>query len=438
MWGRGQRPGATSNPGGAGGRRGLVIQTGVHGSSAAHRAKLELVTDSGPPLFDDCKRSDPRPAGHLEDSFTFLNRAAGPYWDSLREGLDRWYAAFPDVDGDLRNRFRKREPDQHFAAWWELYLHKLFTGMGFDVDVHPSLADSFSKPDFALTRGDDFVYVEALTVFSGVQEAGRQGALEAEVKEAIDQVENPKFVVALRFGRVGTSSPRRATITRQIAEWLASLDADAVIERHSQLGELPERTVVAGDWELELRAIPVSPASRGRPDHRVLGIGPATAGYVNDVQQLGRALRRKRKKYGRPDAPLVVAVLSLSTVMTEREVTSALFGSEIVRVPIADPDRVELARRSDGFWFEGGKPAGTRVSAVLLGVQIHPQNCARQWPRLWRHPWASKPLNTTLPFPSGRVTGSAVAVEEAIGHPWELLDVTPDWPGPADPFPRAA
>ncbi|MDY6870066.1 MAG: hypothetical protein SV966_05780 [Actinomycetota bacterium] len=55
------------------------------------------------------------------------------------------------------------------AAWWELYVFALFQRLGFEVpspwqatevEVHPSVPGTGSKPDFRVSRGADGMYVE--------------------------------------------------------------------------------------------------------------------------------------------------------------------------------------------------------------------------------------------------------------------------------------
>jgi len=101
-----------------------------------------------PALFDERERKDVRPAGYGEDSFTFLNRAVGRYWDKVRAELDGWYAAFPDENGGLRQRCRHRSPDQHYAAWWELYLHRVLSCLGFTIQVEQPVEGTSKRPDF--------------------------------------------------------------------------------------------------------------------------------------------------------------------------------------------------------------------------------------------------------------------------------------------------
>jgi hypothetical protein len=104
-------------------------------------------------LFDDLARTDGSPKKASEDSFAFLNRAAGPFWAAIRDELERWVADYPTShESDLMGRFRKRAPDQHWGAWWELYLFRLFSCMGFAVEVHPEMPETTTHPDFKLRR----------------------------------------------------------------------------------------------------------------------------------------------------------------------------------------------------------------------------------------------------------------------------------------------
>lgn len=67
-------------------------------------------------LFDKVERDDDSPAWRNEDSFTFLNRAAGVVWQRQRDLLEAWYLDFPDADGDLRARFRRGAAGRKISA----------------------------------------------------------------------------------------------------------------------------------------------------------------------------------------------------------------------------------------------------------------------------------------------------------------------------------
>jgi hypothetical protein len=102
-------------------------------------------------LFDSCERVDGRPASNMESSFEFLNRVCSPWWDRVRCELEQWFVDYPaNHQRDLRGRFRSSKADQHWPAWWELYLFRLFTHLQYEIEVHPKLESSNAKPDFYL------------------------------------------------------------------------------------------------------------------------------------------------------------------------------------------------------------------------------------------------------------------------------------------------
>jgi len=258
-------------------------------------------------LFDAIDRSDPEPGRHSEGSFAFLNRVASPYWARVRDELDSWFLKYPDAHAaDLRGRFRSARPGQHWGAWWELYLFRLFSRLGFELEVHPSLPDHTTHPDFRVSgKGEEF-YLEAATVFSGIVEEGRDARREGWILDAINHVKSANFFVGVDFGRVGIQRPRVGEITRPIEEWLSGLDPDEVTARVHEGERPPELHLPVRDWVLEIEAYPIKPEARGKPGHRLLGRGPMSGGMVNDIDQTQKKLRQKLGHYGPLPAPLVV------------------------------------------------------------------------------------------------------------------------------------
>jgi hypothetical protein len=161
-------------------------------------------------LFSVGRRGDPRHAGFAESSFQFLDRVAQPYWARVRDELDRWFDDFPEGETarDLRNRFRKNDDRQHYAAWWELYLYTFLRRSGFQVEVHPRLRDSDERPDFLVRSERGAFYVEAATTFSGIEDDQEHSALKAEIMDAVEKVRSEAFRISLEFAQIGTDMPR--------------------------------------------------------------------------------------------------------------------------------------------------------------------------------------------------------------------------------------
>jgi hypothetical protein len=373
-------------------------------------------------LFDDVERTDASWATYGEDSFHFLNRAAGPFWATVRDELERWFQAFPSPHAaDLRGRFQKRSPDQHEGAWWELYLFRVFTALGFEVEVHPEVATGPGRPDFRLD-GEQPLYVEATTAFSGIVEEGRHRERESWVLDALNQGKSANFFVWIHIEKVGMELPAVREVVGPVEEWLDDLDPDEVEASRNAGQGLRTHTFAFRDWRIRLEALPKRPESRGNPAHRLVGVGPMSIGFVNDRDKVGKALDRKRRRHSKVDAPLLLAVLGMSPLLDE-DVAQALFGSEAVVI-----DSGRLIRNRDGFWRGPHGASATAVSAALIGSGIRPWALS-PWPRLWLNPWADRPLQTELPFPSAHVEAETLVFTDETRAAHELLGLPPDWPG---------
>jgi hypothetical protein len=107
------------------------------------------------PIFDRFSRIDAGPSKHAEETFVFLNRVAGEFWDQARALVEEWSNHIED-DNDylqLRKAMRSKHDEQFQSAFFELYLHELFVRSGYDVEIHPRLQRTVRRPDFLISRG---------------------------------------------------------------------------------------------------------------------------------------------------------------------------------------------------------------------------------------------------------------------------------------------
>lgn len=228
------------------------------------------------------------------------------------------------------------------------------------MTVHPTVPGTNGRPDFLAENGHNSFYVEATTVFSGIVAPGRRGRLEAAVQDVINDIDASKFMVTLRYDRVGTKMPRRNDIRRPIEAFLATLNPDEPLAASAPVS--PWQTMSIRGWEISFRAIPRSPEYHGCPDNLLIGSPGAIAGFTNDVPKIRSAVTRKGKHYGTPDRPLVVAVLATNGFVDDRVVEQALFGSEAVRMNIQTGETTTV-RMPDGVW---------------IGKRGHPRNASQR------------------------------------------------------------
>lgn len=385
-------------------------------------------------LFDDIDRHDPRPARHAEGTFAFLNRIAQPFWAEVRQVLDEWFSRYPAAEAEeLRERFRSPLQSQHRAAWWELYLHALFTGLGYGITVHPELSDSPKRPDFELRRAGRRLYVEGAVLFSGIVDDEPQ--LPAWFLDAINDVEDGRFLLKIAdVAAVGREQLSVGEISKPLGDWLGGLDPDAILAAGEHGADSPQYPFSCRGWEVVFEAFPLKLENRNATDHRPLGIGQIQAGWVNDIAQLRSKLKAKAGRYGRPNVPLITAVLCESSFMTPEDIGQALYGRVSYSVPVERDQPARPLRQRDGFWVRGDGPQNQRVSAVLTAVMLHPANAPAVTPQVWLNPWANHPVQEDWPLPVGRATETGDVIEpvgEVDMH--SLLGLPNPWPG-GDPF----
>jgi hypothetical protein len=193
--------------------------------SVTRAVRFSVVT-----LFDEHERTDLSPSPESEDLFSFLNRSARPDVVNIRAELERWFGAYPEEhQAELRSRFRDRR--QHSSAWWELYLHRLFTLLGFGIEVHPDLEDADTHPDFRVTGPAGTFLLEAATTEAGIAEPGRDGTREGWIIDALNSAPHPNFFVSLRFQLVGQERPVEVPPARPSRRGLAPNPTSTLVGR---------------------------------------------------------------------------------------------------------------------------------------------------------------------------------------------------------------
>jgi hypothetical protein len=394
-------------------------------------------------LFDEVVRTDARPAQHDEPRFAFLNRASSPYWERVRDALEHWFSRVPsECQADIRGRFRSSDDRHNMSALWEVYVHEALRVEGFTLTPHPDMPSTTRRPDFLAVRSDVSMYVEA-TVSSASNEDTASARRIARMNEALNKVRAPNFFLWLDMYKEGGADPPVGKLRRDLEAWLATFDPDKVASDLTSATGLvadvmPQYRWQQDGWDIGIRAVPVKSEARGRPDHRPVGVtGPGRAAIVDAITPLRTTLEDKATCYGEMDRPYLIAVVCEAEMHTDDyDIEGALYGQEAVSF---DRETLEAThiRRPDGFWT-GRQGVRGRVSGVLTVWNIRPWTVHQAEPCLWHNPWADYPIPSGLPWASVKVDAKAGLMERAepARPARQRFGLTPDWPGPGDPFPK--
>lgn len=393
-------------------------------------------------LFESYVRTDTSPSRFLEGSYAFLDRAAGPYWQQVRDVMADWLAHVPQRHrSDLRQRLANPVDQQFNGAYLELYLHEVFLRLGCNVEVHPEVAGP-RHPDFLVDDGSQRFYLEARQILNQSDQHRARRNRQSAMYDSLQGVNSPNFFLRIDIREIGARDLPKRPLIHDVEAWLCRLDPDieqARLDSAGSLLALQEFAWRQEGWDVRLRAIPKSARARGKPGVRPLGMfGDIKVEEVDGVTPIRRALDEKAGAYGQLDFPFIIALgVDWFTGRDQFDITGALFGRSQLEIEIIDdqPGSRRLTRAPDGFWFGGNRWLHQHVTGVLQVTSLHPARFAHANPTLWLHP---SPTHRVAPLAAWRVMlpSEGEIHEEPARITCESLFGLPDpWPA-GDPFPQ--
>jgi hypothetical protein len=388
------------------------------------------------PLFDSRERDDDAYKRARETMYAFLDRVCGPELAAPREVLNAWFERWPADDREgLRTRLMSKDRANFDGGFWELYLHEVHWRLGFEITREPEVPGRRTRPDFLIERADGAFYLEATVIGQPASVVARRRR-EEHVIEQINHAYHPDFGLRLQGLSVGPEQPSRRAVVAAVERWLGTLDWEAertklesggasIGDRRRDIEHIEVRGthILALPW-------PRAAGVRGDRNFPTVVAHSGQGGVLNEPPAILDDLKDKAGKFGRLDRPYVIATLSRRDFVTDLDVEQALFGPEVVRIPVrpdgplGDP---RLDRQPRGFWQHDDRKQATRVSAVLSATNLNPW-AVDEVPRLWRNPWAARPLVATLPWTTieADLGTNQLVRHEARIDARELLGLPPD------------
>jgi hypothetical protein len=357
-------------------------------------------------LFDQNERAETRPKRERESDFAYLNSSARNIVAAARGVLEQWFESYPEAGkDDLCARLRSPDNAQHASAFGELYLHELFSQIGFRLEVHPDVNGTPNHPDFLVSEnGVALFYLEGVVAgLPSTKEAGAEARL-ANVFDRVNKMQIPGWFLHVEYRGTPETQPPVKELRRNFEQWLASLDAKAIDNalKAEDWDGLPQF-----EWQSEGLTLCITPSPRTttpelNSDSRPIGVIMGEPQLLSVDKDIRRAIEVKAKKYGKLALPLVVAVNVLSEHCDEIDINNALFGSESIVVTMSPEGSLsESGRRMpDGVWFGKQGARNKFVSAVLVGSGIYRYTCGKKTPLLVHHPYPMHRLSlSSYPLP---------------------------------------
>jgi hypothetical protein len=384
-------------------------------------------------LFTEKTRTRVAPKRPGENEFAFYDETNWAALETYRQLLNRWVAELPHSEqAELIARLRKGDTLGYEAALAELTIHAVLVRLGYKVELHPKSGHPSHRPDFLVLneKGDRLAFIE-VTTFGPADGDVAQSNREATIYNAIDGVKLPPgFRLLFDVATPGTAVPKIGKLCTEVEAWAEKHANDAV-----NLDEdPPARVFEAGDWQIELKLI--GGYNKDRPAMRAIGGAMGDLRHVTPEVEIREALQKKGSRYGKLDAPYLIVVADCKSELQGGEYNSealvdAVSGTQITTVSMPSGE-VAQGRKSNGYWWHGGKQVHKNVSAVLLFPKPHlwALRDDRWQPLLIQHPSATRPL------PDG-LLGISCYRHDAKRDEWvkhngkmlaDILDLPQPWP----------
>jgi hypothetical protein len=335
-------------------------------------------------IFNESRGDDPRPKLARESFYEFLDRSSLEPCIRVRSLINDLLANYPESDqADVVGRLKSSDESDFRSALFEIVLYRLLCKFCNEVAVHPPLENGY-KPDFGMVLNDGSkVYVEAVLASerNGLTQSGQR--LIETTLDNLNKHAHHSFLLAVESSGEPSVQPSARHLKGRIHSWLNSLNPDV---EHAD--DYYRSVFDIEGWSLACRAIPLKPDHRGSAPRLLLSTGNG-ANWVNRSDSIRDAIVSKANKYGKLDAPLIVAVNCNCFTVDEHEELNALSGTLRFNFIQDRPDVKDWpSRASDGVWYGRNGPRYKRVSAawIFRDLQIYSLSIAEYV--LYINPWA--------------------------------------------------
>lgn len=340
-------------------------------------------------FFKSSDQKSPAPQYSDEPTYCFFDRVTGDYWDEVRQVADEFLNRVPEsARKDIISRWRSNDEREATSAWWEVYLHEWLIRSGFSVQVHEEQTNG-TAPDFKATRNGLMFYLEATG-------PGLSKKVQADLNRKADfykhlnQVKTQEHALWIKELIPGTGQIAFKKWREEIQRWIDEINRGSADLCSSLLLE-------ENGWCAEVAIWP----RRTLPDPsfgpRAVAVYALEGGGYDSEGEFRKLVNSKRKKYGKLDAPLVIAIWGNEHLRHPRIWHNVLFGS-MVGVVNSCGDVVSEPS-NDGLWGSPETWKDQHIGGILVGLNPAFHYISHLVPCWIPHPGgALAPLSQLSPF----------------------------------------
>ncbi|SEI83950.1 hypothetical protein SAMN05216327_104172 [Dyadobacter sp. SG02] len=255
-------------------------------------------------LFDEKQRTY---AGFItsgEGSYKYYDRSCRQEVSTVRGLLNAWFQNYPpDGRQEIVSRFLKAD---FSSAFFELFIHELLIRQGFDLQLHPPLPNSPHRPDFLVKQGDWEFYVEAVEVKDLSDDEKARANKEERFFEGLNRLKSAHYYLQIQnLEFLSDRQPRTTNIVSNLSKKLNDFDYQGVLAlaHTNRFDELPTLEYSDNDVYMAVRLLPVDIPSE---KDEIVGIRPFQTIWGGPENALLSSIRKKSKKYGPLDKPLIL------------------------------------------------------------------------------------------------------------------------------------
>ena len=342
-------------------------------------------------LFDDS-----RPCVNSRENFPNPSKFAfcNSDWiwgdnSAVRDRCEQWFQQIPEgKKADLRGKFRSTDDSAHDGAFFELFLHELFTVLGCGVDFQPSIRGK--TPDFHLNAEEGSIVVEA-TVAGHASNPLLAGPNGQKVLDDIGKLCSPHFSLLYDIEDTGNTTLTRTTpskryIIREVNKLLTDSDPDDVRGIVESLGRraAPSKRI---EWRGQAITVWLSPKAL-QPGERGcsgrISIGRMNAKRIDPISSIRGALAGKASDYKKLRGPLLLAVNAASPFFSlDGDALNILWGDLCFQYGMDADGPGQYSRGDDGFW---SRSRSANVAGVLIFRNAEILNMSQSYATLYLNP----------------------------------------------------